>query len=59
MLSYEQVGSAAWLSRAWAGVADDRLLIVLPGSTAAVTLALERLLLPELEHVMRLLGRVP
>jgi len=52
-----QVGTAAWLSRATAAVARGRLLVMLPGSTAAVELALESLLLPELVHVVRLLGR--
>jgi molybdenum cofactor biosynthesis protein B len=56
-LSEAQVGSAAWLSRAAAGVAAGRLVVLLPGSVAAVELALERLLLPELGHVMRLLKR--
>ena len=56
-LSQNEVGSAAWLSRAEAGVAAGRLLVLLPGSTAAVTLAVRRLLLPELGHVVRLLGR--
>ena len=57
-LSYDQVGNAAWLSRAEAGVARGRLLVMLPGSTAAVELALERVLLPELTHVVRMLGRL-
>jgi len=56
-LSFEQVGSAAWLSRAGAGVARGRLVVMLPGSTRAVELALERLLLPELGHLLRMLGR--
>ncbi len=55
--SAEQVGAAAWFSRAMAGVAKGRLLVLLPGSTPAVELALERLLLPELPHALRLLGR--
>ncbi|HYM80729.1 MAG TPA: molybdopterin-binding protein, partial [Candidatus Limnocylindria bacterium] len=58
-LSERQVGSAAWLSRAEAGIARGRLLVLLPGSTAAVTLAARRLLIPELGHVVRLLGRFP
>lgn len=57
--SAEQVGAAAWFSRASAGVANGRLLVMLPGSTAAVELALEKLLLPELAHAVRLLGRFP
>ncbi len=55
--SVAQVGAAAWLSRATAGVAAGRLLVMLPGSTPAVELALESLLLPELAHAVRLLGR--
>jgi molybdenum cofactor biosynthesis protein B len=52
MLSWEQVGSAAMLSRALGGIARGKLLFALPGSTAAVTLALERLILPELGHLL-------
>jgi len=55
--SAEQVGAAAWLSRALAGVARGRLVVLLPGSPAAVELALRELLLPELVHAVRLLGR--
>jgi molybdenum cofactor biosynthesis protein B len=57
MLSARQVGTAAWLSRAEAGVASGKLVVSLPGSTRAVELALSRLLLPELAHVIRLIGR--
>lgn len=56
-LSAEQVGTAAWLSRAGAFVARGRLVVMLPGSRAAVELALKRLLLPELVHAVRMLGR--
>ncbi len=59
MLSFAEVGAAAWLSRASAGIARGRLVVVLPGSEPAVTLALERLLIPELVHVLRMLGRDP
>jgi molybdenum cofactor biosynthesis protein B len=55
-LSFAQVGSAAWLSRAEAGVARGKLIVMLPGSPRAVSLALERVLLPELGHVVRLIG---
>ena len=54
MLSWEQVGSAAMLSRAVAGVARGRVVAALPGSTKAVELALEKLLLPELGHMVGL-----
>ena len=56
-LSVGQVGAAAWLSRAGAFIARGRLVVMLPGSRAAVELALERLLLPELVHAVRMLGR--
>src|SRR5476651_2395019 len=48
MLSYEEIGSAAMMSRACAGLAAGRVVASLPGSEAAVRLALERLLIPEL-----------
>jgi len=51
MLSWQEVGSAALLSRALAGIAAGRLVFVLPGSRAAVELALEKLILPELGHL--------
>ena len=57
MLSLRQVGAAAWLSRAEAGVVRGRLIVLLPGSRAAVRLGIERVLLPELHHVIRMLGR--
>ena len=51
MLSWEQVGAAAMLSRATAGVVGGRVIFSLPGSHAAVRLAWERLIEPELLHV--------
>ena len=51
MLSYEQVGAAAMLSRAVAGIYRRRIVISLPGSPAAVRLAWEKLIRPELEHL--------
>jgi molybdenum cofactor biosynthesis protein B len=56
-LSYDAIGPAAWLSRADAGIARGRLVVLLPGSTHAVGLALDDVLLPELAHLVRLLGR--
>ena len=55
MLSYEQIGSGAMLSRAAGGVAGpsrDKLLFALPGSTKAVELAMTKLILPELGHML-------
>lgn len=52
MLSYEQVGAAAMLSRATAGIYRGRVIISTPGSPAAVQLAWEKLILPELKHLV-------
>ena len=52
MLSWEQIGSGAMLSRAAGGVADGTLLFAMPGSTKAVELAMTRLILPELRHLL-------
>lgn len=53
----EQIGTAAMLTRALAGSARGRLIVSLPGSKAAVELALARLLLPELRHLLHELQR--
>jgi len=50
-LSYQEIGAAALLSRALAGVVRGRLVAALPGSRAAIRLAMEKLLLPELGHL--------
>jgi molybdenum cofactor biosynthesis protein B len=50
-LSYEDIGSAALLSRALAGLVGGKLVFVLPGSRGAVKLAMERLILPEIGHL--------
>lgn len=57
MLSWEQVGPAAMLSRAAGGVAHGKLLFALPGSTQAVELAMSKLIIPELKHLIRELRR--
>lgn len=51
MLSFEQVGAAAMLSRATAGVCRGKVVISVPGSPDAVRLAWERLIAPELAHL--------
>lgn len=52
-LSYtEDVGTKAMLSRAVAGVVDDKAVFVLPGSVGAIQLAMTKLILPELEHII-------
>jgi len=52
-LSYQQVGSAAMLSRAVGGLMGQTVLLTMPGSPAAVRLAMEMLILPELGHLVR------
>jgi molybdopterin adenylyltransferase len=53
MLSWDQIGSGAMLSRALGGVAKGKLIFALPGSTKAVELAMTRLILPEIRHLLR------
>ena len=57
MLSYEDIGSAAMLSRATAGVAAGCVIFMLPGSEAAVRLGMTKLILPELGHIVRELSK--
>jgi molybdopterin adenylyltransferase len=52
MLSFQEVGSAAMLSRAIAGTVGGKPVFALPGSRNAVRLAIERLILPEIGHVV-------
>jgi molybdenum cofactor biosynthesis protein B len=51
-LSYQEIGSAAIMSRAAAGVSRSKIVVSLPGSKAAVELAMRRLILPELGHMV-------
>jgi len=53
MLSYHEIGAAAMLSRATAGLAGRTVILALPGSEHAVRLAMEKLVLPELGHLVR------
>jgi molybdopterin adenylyltransferase len=55
-LSYQEIGSRAIASRATAGVYRQKLVFSLPGSSGAVKLAVERLILPELIHLVKLLA---
>lgn len=57
LLSFQEIGSAAMLSRATAGIIDATAVFVLPGSEAAVRLAMTRLILPEVGHITRELTR--
>jgi len=52
MLSYEEIGAAALLSRATAGLSGDCVVFALPGSRGAIRTALEKLILPELGHLV-------
>jgi molybdenum cofactor biosynthesis protein B len=53
MLSYQDLGPAAMMSRACAGLVAGRIVIALPGSPGAVRLAMEKLLIPELGHLVQ------
>jgi molybdenum cofactor biosynthesis protein B len=54
-LSYQEIGSRAIASRALAGVYRSKLIFSLPGSTNAVRLGMEKLVLPELAHLVKVL----
>ena len=51
-LSYQEIGSKAIASRAIAGVYERTIIFALPGSKNAVTLALDKLILPEISHLV-------
>ncbi len=53
MLSYAEIGPAAILSRAVGGLIGSRVVLVMPGSKAAVELAMNRIILPELPHLVQ------
>ncbi|SRR5579885_847221 len=57
MLSYQEIGAAAMLSRAVAGLRNQRFVAALPGSTAACRLAMEKLILPEIGHIAYLISQ--
>ena len=57
LASYQEMGSAAMASRAEAGVVAGRLVFLLPGSPDACRLAMEKLILPEVGHLVGLLRR--
>ncbi len=52
MLSYQEIGAAAMLSRATGGVMNGKVLLTMPGSPAGVRLAMEKIILPELGHLV-------
>ena len=57
MLSFQDIGTAAMMSRAVAGAVRRKAVFVLPGSEHAVRLAMTRLILPELPHVIQQVNR--
>ena len=52
-LTYREVGTPSIMSRAMAGVARGKVIICLPGSVGAVKLAMEKIILPEIGHLVR------
>ncbi|MFN3527965.1 MAG: molybdenum cofactor biosynthesis protein B [Candidatus Altarchaeaceae archaeon] len=52
MLSYQEIGSAAIMSRACAGIINGKIIFSIPGSTEAVKLAMEKLIIPEISHIL-------
>ena len=57
MVSFEEIGAAAMLSRATAGTVGRKAIFALPGSEKAVRLALTRLVIPELGHIIQQLSK--
>ena len=57
MLSWQQIGSGAMMSRAVGGIARGKIIFAMPGSIAAVELAMTKLILPELPHLLSELRR--
>jgi molybdenum cofactor biosynthesis protein B len=57
MMSFSAIGSAAMMSRATAGTVGRKAIFVLPGSPAAVRLAMEKLIVPELGHIVQQLSK--
>lgn len=57
LLTYQDIGSPAIMSRATAGIIDGRVLFSIPGSENAVRLAMEKLILPELGHLVQQLSK--
>lgn len=56
-LSYQEIGSGAIMSRAVAGTYKSRVVLSVPGSTGAVRLAMEKLIIPELRHMVGQISR--
>ncbi|NVM53127.1 MAG: molybdenum cofactor biosynthesis protein MoaB [Candidatus Helarchaeota archaeon] len=56
-MSFEEIGSAAMLSRATAGIIKSKIIFVLPGNPNAVELALNKLIIPEIDHMLNMIGK--
>ena len=56
-LSYQEIGTSSVMSRSLAGVIRGKVIICLPGSLGATRLALERIILPEIGHMVREIAR--
>ena len=56
-LTYQEIGSSAIMSRATAGIVKGRIVFSIPGSENAVRLAMEKLILPELGHLIQQINR--
>ena len=59
MLSYAEIGPACMLSRAVGGLIGGVVILVMPGSRAAVELAMTKIILPELPHIVREASKTP
>ena len=57
MLSYSEIGPATILSRAIGGLLGRKVVLTMPGSRAAVRMAMEKIILPEIGHLVREAGR--
>ena len=57
MLSYQEIGPACMLSRAVGGLIGRKVVLTMPGSPAAVRLAMEKIIIPQLPHLLREAGR--
>jgi len=55
--SYEDIGTGALLSRAAAGIKDKKAIFCIPGSTGAVKLAMNEIILPEIRHILTHAGK--
>jgi molybdenum cofactor biosynthesis protein B len=53
MLSYQEIGAAAMLSRAIGGLLGGKVILTMPGSPAGVRLAMEKLIVPQIPHLLR------